>query len=119
MHSGSAFDVLDLSSSETSRCPQSDPQPVAASKKRADGQPAWLEGQVERYRTRKVRPEPWMRSSDISALVAEGRIERQLRREWDRKQATDALFGGAGVCQRHRAYLRVPAEAINATPGGN
>lgn len=66
-----------------------------------------------------ARPEPWMRSADIAALVEAGRLERQVRREWDRQPVTPAsngLFGGAGVCQRRRLYIRIPEPVAQATP---
>ena len=53
------------------------------------------------------RPASWMRTSDIDALVKAGRLERQVRREWDRQTGYGAkMFGGAGVCIRQRAYIR-------------
>lgn len=54
------------------------------------------------------RVQPWMRANDIEALVRLGSIRREVRREWDRQTGYAAnMFGGAGVMQRRRAYLRI------------
>lgn len=56
-----------------------------------------------------VRPQEWMRPIDIEALVKAGRLERDVRKEYDSQRGYAAnLFGGAGVMVRHRAYLRIP-----------
>lgn len=44
--------------------------------------------------------------SDVDALVREGFIQSEVRREWDRQSGNGALFGGAGVVQRHRLYVK-------------
>lgn len=44
--------------------------------------------------------------SDVAALAREGKIETEVRREWDTQQGTSFLFGGAGVVQRRRLYAR-------------
>lgn len=59
-----------------------------------------------------VKQESWMRASDVAALVAEGKLGRDVRKEWDRGTGHQhAHFGGASVMIRHRAYLRLP-EAV-------
>lgn len=68
--------------------------------------------ELARNRGSWVRVPKSARPTDVAALVAEGRIERQVRREFDKQPGNSWLFGGAGVVQRHRAYVRVPA--INA-----
>lgn len=58
-----------------------------------------------------VRPTAWMRRGDIDALVREGKLAREVRREWDSQggyAGRSGMFGGAGVCMRRRAYLSMP-----------
>jgi len=59
-----------------------------------------------------VRKQDWMRPGDVAALVDKGLLERKVEREFDRQPHRDgwgaSLFGGAGVCVRHRAYLARP-----------
>lgn len=50
---------------------------------------------------------PEANTSDLQALVRQGLIERDVRREWDRQSGNGSMFGGAGVVQRHRAYYRL------------
>jgi hypothetical protein len=47
------------------------------------------------------------RQTDLDALVSEGRIERNVRVEYDRQTGRGDKFGGAAVCQRRRAYYRL------------
>lgn len=53
-----------------------------------------------------VRTQDWMRAVDITALVKQGVLDRDVRREYDAQggNATN-LFGGSAVSVRHRAYL--------------
>ena len=63
----------------------------------------------------RVARQDW-RPNDVAALVADGVLVRRVRREWDTQQfryATD-LFGGAGVVQRHRAYVALATEVTVA-----
>lgn len=46
----------------------------------------------------------------LAKLVKQGKLTRTVVREWDRQEGTSYLFGGAGVCQRHRAYFALPVE---------
>ena len=58
-----------------------------------------------------VRRPDWARASDIDALVSAGRIEKVVRKEYDRSIGFQAnLFGGAAVMVRRRMYLRTPTE---------
>lgn len=59
-----------------------------------------------------------MRPADVAALVAAGAIEREVRREWDSQEMRypTRAFGGAGVCQRHRAYVRLTTTTTKEDP---
>ncbi len=62
----------------------------------------------------------WERSRDavarrqvlasLARLAKAGRVMKDIRREFDRQRSAHAsgFFGGAGVCQRHRAYWATP-----------
>jgi hypothetical protein len=48
-----------------------------------------------------------IRQNDLDALVADGRLERTVRKEYDRQPGQHPQFGGSAVMIRHRAYYRV------------
>lgn len=59
-----------------------------------------------------VRVPEWASAHDVATLVRDGRLARKVKREWDRQRGYAAnLFGGAGVMQRHRAYIALPSYA--------
>lgn len=54
------------------------------------------------------RAPSWARPTDLAALVADGRLIKVVRKEYDRSVGHQAnLFGGAAVMVRHRAYYTV------------
>lgn len=60
----------------------------------------------------------WAKPNDLAALVAAGRLERKVKREWDRQTGYAAnLFGGAGVMQRRRAYYRRVVTTVTVDQG--
>lgn len=54
------------------------------------------------------RPPEGARAADIKALEREGLIEREVRTEFDKQRGnhSHAFFGGAGVVQRRRTYIK-------------
>ncbi len=62
------------------------------------------------FRPGKVQRPKWARPGDVDALVKEGKLLREVVREWDIQKNQNPAFGGAGVVQRRRAYLKLPKE---------
>jgi hypothetical protein len=63
-----------------------------------------------------TRAPSWARQSDLTALVATGRLARTVRTEWDRQPGNGSMFGGAGVCKRRRAYYVTATPAAEVQP---
>lgn len=56
----------------------------------------------------RVQQRPWMKASDVQALVDQGKLVRTVEKEWDTQKNQPPGLGGSGVVMRHRAYLRLP-----------